>query len=140
MTVPAAVPEAEPHIRALTAHLGTVLAGAALVDVGEASDGDLPYIVLYPDPGEVTSTRLVDARSRITLHVIVHAIGTGPEQASWVMDRVRAAMFAGFTVDGRVVHRPVQTLGPQPMQRDDSGAVTLFYQVAEFEVSSDPAA
>lgn len=132
-------PEAEPHVRAYETHLESALTGEVLIGVGVAPDGDYPHGVLYPDPGDVQSARLCGSRERITIRVMVHAIGTGPEQSSWASDRVRAATFDGFTVEGRKVYRPVQTLAPPPMQRDDDLVPPLYLQVTEYEIRSDPA-
>lgn len=133
------IPEAEPHVQALEAHLEAELSGLALVGVGEAPEGDPPLVVLYPDPGDVRAARLCGRRESITIHVMAHAIGTGWEQATWLGDKTRAAVFAGFAVEGRKVYRPAQTLEPPPLTRDDDINPPLYLQVTEYEIRSDPA-
>lgn len=139
MTAPV-IPEAEPHVRALKARLVAGLPASVKVGVGQAPAGVPPLVVLYPDPGDVHSARLVGRWERITLFVTVHAIGTGPEQAWWAMDRARAVILAAPpVVAARHVHRPTQMPGSPPITRDDDVSPPLFLAVAEFELRSDPA-
>lgn len=135
------VPGAESHVRALDAKLKTELPASVGVGLGRAPQGrPPPYVVQYPDPGDVQAARLDGQRQHITLHIIVHAIGVGPEQASWCADHARLVLLgAPPVVAGRKVHRLTQDPAPPPMSRDDDVSPPLYLQVVEYELRSDPA-
>jgi hypothetical protein len=110
------------------------------VTVGVAGTGTPPRIVLYPDPGDVQAARLDGQRQHLTLHILVHAIGAGPEQATWCADQARGVLLADPPlVPDRTVRRLVQTVAPPPMIRDDDVSPPLYLQVTEYRLESEPA-
>lgn len=140
MTAPP-LPEAEPHVLALLALLATGLPPSITAAVGRAPlESAPPYVVLYPDAGDVVSARLAERHRRITVHVIVHAIGSGPEQAVWAGDKARAVLLGPApAVAGRHTYPLVQTPGMPPLSRDDDVSPPLYMAVTEYEMRSDPA-
>lgn len=134
-------PSALDHVTAMKAHLVAQLGAGVPVGIGQAPAGvAAPYVVLYPDPGEVGAITLGGERHTITLHVFVHAVGSGPEQALWAGDKVRTALLdQSFTVPGRRLRRIDQELAPPPLNRDDDVQPPLFLQVAEYSLHSEPA-
>jgi hypothetical protein len=109
----------------LTAALGK---GGAGVDV-----------VLYPDPGADESSSLIPNQD-VVVFIPLHAIGSGPERALWVMDKVRSVLTgAKPTVTGRSVHPMWQEQGPTPLQRDDDVSPPLYASFAEYGIRSSPA-
>jgi len=102
-------------------------------------DGDPPCVVLYPDPGADETSSLIPNQD-VVVFIPLHAVGVGPEQALWVMDKVRARLsFAKPTVTGRNVHPMWQEQAPTPLQRDDDVQPPLFTSFAEYGIRSSPA-
>ena len=131
-------PGAEPHIRAMQALLDVNLPPSISVTVG-VGVGPLPRVVMYPDPGDVQAARLDGQREHLEMHVLLHAVGVGPEQATWASDRAREVLLGvPPVVPGRRVHRLTQTMAPPPIVRDDDVNPPLFLQVTEYRLVSDP--
>ena len=135
------IPGAEPHIRAVDARLKAGLPASVGVGLGRAPAGvSPPFIVQYPDPGDVQAARLNGERAHLEMHIMVHAVGVGPEQATWAGDRAREVLLgAPPAVPGRRVHRLTQTMAPPPIVRDDDVNPVLYVQVTEYRLTSDPA-
>lgn len=96
-------------------------------------------VVLYPDPGADESSSLVPWQD-VVVFIPLHAIGTGPEQALGVMDRVRSILTgAQPAVTGRSVHPMWQETSPRPLERDDDVSPPLYYSFAEYGIRSSPA-
>lgn len=101
--------------------------------------GPAPCVVLYPDAGSDETSSLIPNED-VVVFIPLHAVGTGPEQALWVMDKVRAALtFAQPAVTGRFVHPMWQEQSPSPLQRDDGTQPPLFTSFAEYGIRSSPA-
>ncbi len=134
-------PTAEPHVRAVLEQLHAGVPAQLTVSLGKApTDTAPPYVVLYPDAGDVSAARLCGDRDRIVVHLMLHAIGTGPEQASWAADQARTVLLGQPpTVAGRRVYRLTQVLGSAPLTRDDDINPALYLQPAEYRLLSDPA-
>ena len=96
-------------------------------------------VVLYPDPGADESSSLIPWQD-VVVYIPLHAVGTGPEQALGVMDRVRSILTgAKPSVSGRSVHPMWQEQGPSPLQRDDDVQPPLYVSFAEYGIRSSPA-
>lgn len=101
--------------------------------------GPAPCVVLYPDPGSDETSSLIPNTDVVTF-IPLHTVGTGPEQALWLMDKVRAVLsFAKPAVSGRSVHPMWQEQAPTPLQRDDGEQPPLYTSFAEYGIRSSPA-
>jgi hypothetical protein len=108
-----------------------------LVRYGIAPTEKPPYISIFPDSGVVDSSRLCMSNNDIHVGFFVHAVGAGPEQCMWAMDKTRAALLGQvLPVPGRRTYRITQSLGPQPMTRDNTSQPPVWLQVAGFSISS----
>lgn len=135
------IPEAEPHVRAVVAKLKAEVPASLGVALGVGPAANPPYLAVYPDPGDVEDAFLCGDRSKLTIHFMLHAVGAGPEQAAWALDKARAAMLGDPpTVSGRRIHRMSQTLGAVPITRDESTQPPLYIALAEFRLVSQAAA
>jgi hypothetical protein len=96
-----------------------------------------PYAVVYPMPGELMGT-LDDPDSDAELVSQVTYVGETREQTEWLRDKGRAALLAGFDVEGRVITRvTVDTVGE--VRRDDATKPkTLFYCPERYRIWSTP--
>lgn len=135
-------PSAYDHVIALRDHLVAQLGAEIPVGIGVAPvDQAPPYLALYPDPGDASFSTLGGERNNITLHVMVHAVGAGSEQAIWAGDKARAALLDHpLTVAGRHMRRISQELSPPPLNRDDAVEPPVYLQVTEYIIRSEPAA
>lgn len=125
-----------PHAEAVLDHLNGDPDITAYL--GER-DGDPPCVVLYPDPGMDETSSLIPNQD-VVVFIPLHAIGVGPEQALWLMDKVRARLTrATPAVSGRSVHPMWQEQGPSPLQRDDDIQPPLYTSFAEYGIRSSPA-
>lgn len=130
----------EPHIKAVLDLLnGSLPANCTAYLGGAAHDATPPYVVLYPDPGEIEQlSMLLDEGLRISLPL--HAVGSGPEQALWALDHARTVLIrATPTVTGRVLLPIWQETSPPPLIRDDDVKPPVYVAYAEFGVRSEPA-
>lgn len=134
--------EGEPHVRALVDAVRAALQPFNVpVELGVAPAGDHPsgVVVLYPDPGDVEAARLCGDRSSAVIHIGVHAIGTGPEQALWAADKARTAMLGDPpAVEGRRTHRMTQS-DAGALDRDGTVQPPLYVQASEYRWFSQPA-
>lgn len=129
------IPQVLPHVDAVQTALAgaelTVYLGGAPVAVPEK------YAVLYPEPGQVVRESLADARSDFTAVVQITCVGTTPEKALWVADKVRGVLSVPLLVDGRVLWRPEELGGP-PVARDDDVTPPLFFVPVQYRLQSIP--
>jgi hypothetical protein len=140
--VSVAIPEAEPHVEAIVALLtGPMAALPTPIPVyrgGRA--GDAPCLVVWSSLGDIESSSLAHQRDYINLEFQLSAVGTGPEQATWIADKARAVLLpAALAVTGRQVWRihPVQA-PPDPI-RDDDVQPPLWVMPVRYTVRSGPA-
>jgi hypothetical protein len=129
------VPVARTHTAAIVA----VLEAAGLT-VGNGSGIGLtaPYVVVYSDSGAVDGP-LGDRFADLDQTVILHSVGTGPEQAQWVADKARTALLGSTpTVTGRTVLY-VDHADSQPLYRDDDVTPPLYLAVDTYTFSTTPA-
>lgn len=134
------IPEAEPHTTAVMAMLGAGLPANLGVALGVGPAKNPPYLAIYPDLGDIWSSRLCDDRSAMTIHFMIHSVGAGPEQAQWAFDKARAVMLGEPpVVPGRKAKRMTQTLAI-PVTRDESTQPPLYIAIGEFELITQAAA
>lgn len=133
-TTPAVLPHVEALQGALEALPLTVYLGGAPAAVA------LPriYVVLYPDGGLASPASLADDRTTLDALVQITIVATLPDAALGTADRVRGALTAPLTVDGRAVWRPEELGGP-PLQRDDDVTPPVYYQPVQYRLRSIPA-
>lgn len=132
-----------PHVSAIIATLAGAAITAYHAEAGKDVNGvrvSPPYVVIYPSGGNVRSTAdsdrgtLADANRDADLSFQTTAVGTTADQALNVHDRTVAALLgASPTVSGRTTVKPIVLAEePQPVQRDDGPAESLFYVVARW--------
>jgi hypothetical protein len=132
--------ESVPLVQALIAMIDA--AGVTVYWGGAPRGVDPPgkYAVIYPDTGMKSAQhRTLANNGPDELRYQITSVGVGPEQASWVADRVAAALLDGTppTVSGRRVWKTVE-VGVQPVRRDDA-STGLFYATAQYLTRSDAA-
>lgn len=135
MTAPAG---ARTHVDGLLALLRTQLGANVGVDWGNRATGrQPPCLVLYPDPGTPEGS-LGDRHRDLLLEFQLTAIGTTAEQAAWVGDAARAVLLTMQpTVTGRIV-QPLWQVDGQPVQRDNDVTPPLYFQVAVYQMRTEP--
>jgi hypothetical protein len=101
---------------------------------GVVTDRPDRYVAVFTNSGMRSADRLTGPHSVTTMTVIVHSVGTTPDQCSLVAERVFAQL-VDFTptIDG-VRCRRISPEASQPMQRDDDISPPLYYSVDEFDL------
>lgn len=136
------LPEAEPHVAAIKAALRAGVPAVIGVAIGVGAAKKPPYIAVHPDPGTLRSLALRGDRSQMRMRFLINHIGEGPEQALWVVDKVRAVMLDRTppAVPGRVTQRLWQSWGAPNVERDDSVQPALYVATAEYSWLTQAAA
>lgn len=93
------------------------------------------YAVLYMSPGRSRPESLADERADFEGLMQVTAVGPTEERCLWVADKVRAALHAGISVDGRQAWRPEELGGP-PIVRDDDVSPPLWFVPIQYMIRS----
>lgn len=105
---------------------------------GKVEDAPERYASVWPSIGGRGAERLDLHSIQITPSFTVHSVGTTPEQARWVGDRV---MFQVLDVRPDILGRscwPIRLTASQPVREDDNLHPGLWYQVDVFEFTSTP--
>jgi hypothetical protein len=129
-----------PLVTALVALMQAGVPAARKVYLAEAAAGAVPaYAVVYPDSGMLSGFhRSLTNAGPTELRYQVTCVGSTPEQAAWMADKMTAALLGGVpTVSGRRVWSAVQE-GSQPVRRDDE-STGLFIAASQWLTRSDPA-
>lgn len=127
-----------PTSRPVTAALLQALDDADLTAAEGTGEGlTAPYSVLYPSSPDLDGP-IGDKYADAEHTVMVHHIGTGPEQAEWLADQVAAALLPGVAVPGRDLLY-VTREDSQPVQRDEDVKPPLYYVVDTYVVATTPA-
>jgi hypothetical protein len=92
-------------------------------------------VALYFDPGQSVPESLADKRTDFVCMFQVTCVGPTEEQALWVADKARAALFPALTVAGRTSWRPEELGGP-PVQRDDDVTPPLYFLPVQYRLQS----
>ena len=132
------IPESEPHVAAVIAKLKAEVPVLIKVADGVGPAADPPYLAVYPDAGDVEDPFLSGNRSKLTIGFIINAVGAGPQQARWALDKARLVMLSStpVAVAGRKTHRMRQTLSGVPIVRDESTQPPLYIATAGFRLMS----
>lgn len=93
------------------------------------------YVALYFAPGASVSESLADRRTDYSSVFQVTCVGPDEERCLWLSDKVRAALHAPLTVEGRLAWRPEELGGP-PVLRDDDVSPPLFYVPIQYQLKS----
>lgn len=128
------------HIEALLTMLAGHLPGLPTSWSVAPAGAAPPYAVLYPDVGSPSGfdQPLCDRQARWDLRYQVTAVGSGPQQAAWVADRVRAVLLTETpSVAGRRLRVAVQEAAQLVARDDDAGG--YYYATAQYLTVSDPA-
>jgi hypothetical protein len=109
----------------------------AVFDSG-ADSPSVPYCVVYADQGTREQERLLATQSRATFVYTIHSVGSTPDEAQWMAERVYAQLL-GFRpeIEGRSCW-PIAAEASVPVRRDDDPHPALFFGVDEFRLSSVP--
>jgi len=127
------------HVNAI---LGRLREDAGLADIvfqGVVTDRPKRYCSVFVDNGFRDQERLTGGQWTADFSITVHSVGTTPEQAQWVAERVYAQLLGvRLTIPGRRA-RPVRAQGSQPVRVDADVSPPLFYTVDEFGLTTSPA-
>lgn len=94
------------------------------------------YVTLFTNSGVREAERFTGAQLTSTQSFTVHSVGTTPDQAQFVAEKVFAQWLDWTpTVAGRVCRR-VRHSSSQPVQLDADVSPPLYYCVDEFDVTS----
>lgn len=126
----------ERHVAAVVERLRAVVSPDLTVDMGVAPSDPPPYLVVYPNAGDVNLARLCGDRSDLLLRFEVEAVGEGSEQALWALDEARVALVGHrLTVVGAVV-APIDQIDGSDLHRNQLTQPPVYTIDAEFRVFS----
>ena len=129
---------ARTHVDAVVTLLRTGGVKTYLSEAPAEPHTQAPFVVLWPDPGAVAAGSLGDWLSDLVVTVQTTSVVGTAEQALWLADKVARLLWAATpTIPGRTT-LPVRGVDTQPVQRDDSLAVPLFYAVAVWRLHTTP--
>ncbi|WP_151898276.1 hypothetical protein [Streptomyces sp. C8S0] len=131
MSSPAVLPHRDAVVAALEDIGLTVGAGRAPDPVPATQ----MYAVVYMSPGRSRPESLADQRTNYEGLMQVTAVGPTEERCLWVADKVRSALHAGLSVDGRQAWRPEELGGP-PIVRDDDVSPPLYFLPIQYMIRS----
>jgi len=99
--------------------------GDAIGKTAAGADLTKPHAIVFPGPGELMGT-IDDPESYGEMTWRVIYVGTGREQAEFARDKGRAALLAGFEVEGfAIVRVKVDPVGS--VDRDDSVKPSVYF-------------
>lgn len=127
-----------PASRPVTAALKQALADAGLtVAEGTGKGLTAPFTVLYPSSPDLDGP-IGDRYADADHAVMMHHVGTGPEQAEFQADKAAAVLLQpGLEVAGRTVMY-VTREDSQPVQRDDDLDPPLYFITDTYVVATTP--
>lgn len=128
-------PAVLPHRDAVRAALEGAGLAVGLGGAPPSAPSNSKYVVLYFDPGQSVRESLADRRTDFQAMFQVTCVGPTEEQALWVADKARAALFGTLTVSGRTSWRPEELGGP-PVQRDDDVTPPLYFLPVQYRLQS----
>ena len=129
-----------PLVAAILSLLRTSVPATCAIYEGQAPSGaDPPYAVLYFDSGRKSAfERNILNEAPRDLRYQTTCVGSTPEQARWVADKVGAALYATVpAVSGRLVW-PVIEEASQPVRRDDE-SLAVFLATSQWLTRSETA-
>lgn len=96
------------------------------------------YVAVFSDSGFRTAERFTGLQGTSSQSFTVHSVGTTPDQAQAIADRVFAQLLDWTpAVEGRVCRR-MRHEASEPVQIDRDVTPPMFYGVDVFEVTSSP--
>lgn len=128
----------------IRAHLAAVktkleLAGLIVYDGTVPPGATVPYVVLFPDQGQASSTRFDQVSDQRVFRVQTTSVASTVEQARWAAEKVHGALLdAVLTISGRATW-PVRHETSRPIERDDDVTPPLMYAVDVWRLQSVPA-
>lgn len=106
---------------------------------GVVTDRPSRYVAVFIDSGYRYSERLTGAQATADYGVTAHSVGTTPDQAQFVAERVFAQLLGHVLQVPGFRCRRVRHEASQPTQIDRDIDPPLFYAVDVFEFTSEPA-
>ncbi|WP_236243131.1 hypothetical protein [Streptomyces sp. CC228A] len=131
MSSPAVLPHRDAVVAALE-DIGLTVGAGRAPDPAPATQ---MYAVVYMSPGRSRPESLADQRTNYEGLMQVTAVGPTEERCLWVADKVRSALHAGLSVDGRQAWRPEELGGP-PIVRDDDVSPPLYFVPIQYMIRS----
>lgn len=112
---------------------------APVVFEGVVTNRPNRYVTIFTDSGYRESERFTGGQWTSTQGFTVHSVGTTPDQAQYVAERVFAQLLDHvLVVPGRTCRR-IRHASSQPVQQDTDISPPLYYTVDEFDVTHIPA-
>jgi hypothetical protein len=112
----------------------------SIVHEGVVTDRPSRYVTVYADTGRRSAGRLTGPQTTATQYFTVHSVGTTPDKAQEVAERVITQLCDHvLLVEGRDCW-PVTHEESQPAALDADSNPPLHYCIDEFEVVSTPTA
>lgn len=93
------------------------------------------YVAVFTNSGTRSAARFTGPSSQSVQTFVLHSVGTKPDQAQFVADRVFAQLLDWTPqIDGLNCRRLTHEAS-LPLARDDDTTPSLFYQVDEFDLT-----
>lgn len=127
------------HINAVLSRLRAHPDLKDIVYQGIVTTRPTKYCSVFVNNGDRTQERYTGGQWTADFTITVHSVGSTPEQAQWVAERVYEQLLgARLSVPGRSA-RPVRAQSALPVQTDRDVSPPLFYTVDEFGFTTAPA-
>jgi len=97
------------------------------------------YVTVYSDSGLREAERFTGGQWTSTQSFTVHSVGSTPDQAQFVAEKVFAQLLDHVLVVPERQCRRIRHGSSQPVQLDSAVSPPLWYTVDEFDVTSTPA-
>lgn len=105
---------------------------------GVVTDRPQRYCTVFTNSGYRSVERLAGPSATATFTYTIHSVGSTPEQAQAVAERVFAQLLDFTpTVANRQCGR-LRHAASQPVQKDSDVTPALYYCVDQFDLTSDP--
>lgn len=128
------------HTAAILARLREDTVLSTVTFEGVVTERPQRYCTVFTNSGYRTVERLAGPSATATFTYTIHSVGSDPQQAQAVAERVFAQLLDYVpTVAGRVSGR-LRHAASQPVQLDTDVSPALYYCVDQFDLTTDPIA
>lgn len=122
-----------PHIAAVRALL---VAAGLTVQLGGDGEPVAPCVVLWPSPGEPAAGSVADPVGDLVVELTATAVGSTPDQALWVSDRVTTTLAQAVPVVAGRSCRPMWQTWRAPLARDDDSTPPTWFASTRWRLTS----